>query len=78
MHIAIIMDTMSWTTCWDHEINKCDKILGFKGGLQFASMKWKTRADDADKPTSDPELDQCTSDIDTTKTPDENKDSTYN
>ena len=33
LHIAIIMDTMFWTTCQDHDINKCDKILGFKGGL---------------------------------------------
>ena len=41
-------------------------------------MKWKARVDDADKPTSEPELDPRTSDIDTTKTPDENKGSTYN
>ena len=78
LHIAIIMDTIYWTTCQDQDINKCDKILGFKGGLQFVSMKQKTTADDADKPTSEPELDPHTSNVDTTKTPDENKDRTYN
>ena len=66
LHIAIIMDTMFWTTRWDHDINKCDQILGFKGGLQFVSMKWKTKTDNADKPTSEAELDPQTSDIDTT------------
>ena len=65
----------NWSGPWHY---KCDKILGIKGGLQFVSMKWKARADDTNKPPSEPELDPHTSDIDTNKTPDENKDSTYN
>ena len=39
LHIGIIMDTMYWTAHRDHDIQKCDKLLGFMGGLKFVSMK---------------------------------------
>lgn len=45
IHIGIVMDNMFWTTRKDHDLNKCDKLLGFIGGLKFVSIKWKTRAD---------------------------------
>ena len=46
IHIAVIMDSMFWTTCKDHDLQKCNKILGFIGSLSFISMKWKTQAED--------------------------------
>ena len=45
IHIGIIMDDMYWTTQKDHDLKKCDKLLGFIGGLQFVSIKWKTTDD---------------------------------
>ena len=42
LHVGIIMDMPYWTTCHDHDIQKCDKLLGFLGGLKFVSMKWKS------------------------------------
>ena len=78
LHIGIIMDTMFWTTHQDHDINKCDKILGFKGGLRFVSMKWKTTPDSPEKSTSEQESETGTSDKDTSNPPAENIEITYN
>ena len=41
LHVGIIMDMMYWTTRHDHDIHKCDKLLGYIGGLSFVSMRWK-------------------------------------
>ena len=49
IHIGIIMDDMYWTTQKDHDLKKCDKILGFIGGIQFVSIKWKTTDDNKDE-----------------------------
>ena len=49
IHIRIIMDDMYWTTRKDHDLKKCDKLLGFIGGLQFVSIKWKTTDDNKDE-----------------------------
>ena len=68
------MDTMYWTTCQDHNIQQCDKLFGFMGGLKFVSMKWKTTTDD---PISEEEAVPGTSGTDTTNSP-ENIESTYN
>ena len=40
---------MYWTTRKDHDLKKCDKLLGFIGGLQFVSIKWKTTDDNKDE-----------------------------
>ena len=37
---------MFWTTHKDHDLQKCGKILGFIGGLNFIGMKWKTQNED--------------------------------
>ena len=49
IHIGIIMDDMYWTTRKDHDLKKCDKLLGFIGGLQFVSIKRKTTDDNTDE-----------------------------
>ena len=66
LHIDIIMDTMYWTTHRDHNIKKCDKLLGFMGGLKFVGMRWKTTTVTPDNSSSEEENVAGTSGIDTT------------
>ena len=71
LHVGIIMDTQYWTTHHDHDIQKCNKILGFLGGLKFVSMKWESTPENcSSEGQSEPEM----SDSDT-KT---NRDNEYN
>ena len=78
LHIGIIMDTMYWTTRQDHNIQKCDKLLGFMGGLKFVGMKWKTTPVTLDNSSSEEDDVAGTSGIDNTDSPHGNIQSNYN
>ena len=57
LYVGIIMDTQYWTTHRDHDIQKCDKLLGFLGSLKFVSMKWKsTQGNSSSEGQSEPEI----------------------
>ena len=77
LHIGIIMDTMYWTTHRDHNIQKCDKLLGFMGSLKFVGMEWKTTPVTPDNSSSEDDV-AGTSGIDTTNPPNGNIQSNCN
>ena len=62
---------MFWTTHKDHDLQKCNKIHGFIGGLNFIGMKWKTQDEDT-------HVDQEPGPSGTSKTPDLPTGSSYN
>ena len=75
LHVGIIMDTQYWTTHHDHDIQKCDKLLGFLGGLKFVSMKWKSTPENSScEGQSEPEM----SDSDTKPKTKTKRDNEYN
>ena len=78
LHIGIIMDTMYWATHRVHNIQKCDKLLGFMGGLKFVGMKWKTTPVTPDNSSSEEDDVAGTSGIDKTDPPHGNIQSNYN
>ena len=78
LHIGIKMDTMYWTTRRDHNIQKCDKLLGFMGSLKFVGMKSKTTSVTPDNSSSEEDDVAGTSGIDTTNPPHGNIKSNYN